>query len=85
MRKGVNLASLANKSNTPSLQRCKVYLKDVIDRVSKMSSSDIRSSQDMCQAILDECKEIVLNVDEPQLTNDINAAYEKDEREEPIT
>jgi hypothetical protein len=75
----LNLASVAPKSNTPSLQRCKVYLKYVIDRVSEIS--DNRSSQEMCQAVLDKCKEIVLKVEEPQLTNDINAAYENDETE----
>lgn len=78
-RQFLNLASVAPKSNTPSLQRCKVYLKDVIDRVSEIS--DNRSSQEMCQAVLDKCKEIVLNVAEPQLTNDINATYENDETE----
>jgi len=69
------------KSDIPKIEECKVYLKDVIDSVSR---NDIRknivTAQETCQAVLDICKQKVFNVEEENLKYDINTAYENFEK-----
>jgi hypothetical protein len=64
------------KSDIPKIEECKVYLKDVIDSVSR---NDIRknivTAQETCQAVLDICKKKVEKVEEDNLKYDINDTY----------
>jgi hypothetical protein len=83
-----NAIQLFNKaseqhSTIPSLEKCKVYLKEVINTVN-IKDIDTKSgstSQDRCLAVLDKCKENVLKLDETTLIDNINTAYNKSSKE----
>jgi hypothetical protein len=71
------------KSTIPSLEKCKVYLKEVINTVhiTDIDKKSVSTSQDRCLAVLDKCKENVSKLDETTLIDNIDTAYNKSSKE----